>query len=61
MTESPPADEDPQGETASLHQMLLRLDLAMEVLEGMDELGVETRAQVEELLAHLERQIADSS
>jgi hypothetical protein len=33
--------------------------LAMEVLEGMDELGVETRAQVEELLAHLERQVAD--
>jgi hypothetical protein len=33
----------------------------MEVLEGMDELGVETRAQVEELLAHLERQVADSN
>jgi hypothetical protein len=33
----------------------------MEVLEGMEELGVETRAQVEELLVRLERQIADSS
>ena len=59
MTGSPQAREDSQGETAAVHQLLLRLDLAMEVLEGMDELGVETRAQVEELLAHLERQIAD--
>ena len=61
MTESPQAREDSQGEKSSLHQLLLRLDLAMEVLEGMDELGVETRAQVEELLAHLERQIVDPS
>jgi hypothetical protein len=38
----------------------LRLDLATEVLEGLDELGLETRAQVEELLTRLERQIADS-
>ena len=52
---------DSHGDTASVHQLLLRLDLAMEVLEGLDELGVETRAQVEELLARLERQIADSS
>ena len=61
MTDSPQGREDSQGETSSLHQLLLRLDLAMEVLEGMDELGVETRAQVEELLARTERQIADSS
>jgi hypothetical protein len=61
MTETPPADEHAQGDTASVHQLLLRLDLAMEVLEGLDELGLETRAQVEELLAQLERQIADSS
>jgi hypothetical protein len=37
----------------------LRLDLATEVLEGLDELGLETRAEVEQLLVHLERQIAD--
>jgi hypothetical protein len=61
MTESPQAHEDSQGDTVSVHQLLLRLDLAMEVLEGLDDLGLETRAQVEELLAHLERQIADSS
>jgi hypothetical protein len=39
----------------------LRLDLAMEVLEGLDELGLDTRAEVEKLLADIERQIADSS
>jgi hypothetical protein len=61
MTESPQVHDDSQGETASVHRLLLRLDLAMEVLEGLDELGVETRAQVEQLLARLERQIADSS
>jgi hypothetical protein len=38
----------------------LRLDLATEVLEGLEELGFETRTQVEELLTRLERQIADS-
>jgi hypothetical protein len=38
----------------------LRLDLTTEVLEGLDELGLETRAQVEELLTRLERQVADA-
>jgi hypothetical protein len=61
MTEVPRAREESRGESDSLHQLLLRLDLAMEVLEGMEELGVESRAQVEELLTSLERQIADSS
>jgi hypothetical protein len=61
MTDSPETGVDSRGDTSSVHQLLLRLDLAMEVLEGLDELGVDTRAQVEELLAHLERQIADSS
>ncbi len=61
MTDLPQAREDSGGDGSSIHQLLLRLDLAMEVLEGLDELGVETRAQVEELLARLERQIADSS
>jgi hypothetical protein len=61
MKERPEPAEDSQGETASVHQLLLRLDLATEVLEGLDELGLDTRAEVEELLATLERQIADSS
>ena len=61
MTESPQVREDSQRDSPSVHQLLLRLDLAMEVLEGLDELGLETRAQIEELLTRLERQIADSS
>jgi hypothetical protein len=59
MTDTPQSAEDSQGETASVHQLLLRLDLATEVLEGLDELGLETRAEVEQLLVSLERQIAD--
>ena len=61
MTESPRSAEDAPGDAGSVHQLLLRLDLAMEVLEGLDELGLETRAELEKLLADLERQIADSS
>ena len=61
MSDSPLSAEDSRGEPASVHQLLLRLDLATEVLEGLDELGLETRAEVEELLARLERQVADSS
>jgi hypothetical protein len=61
MTELSDPDEDPRGDPVSVHQRLLRLDLAMEVLEGLDELGLETRAEVEALLADLEQQIADSS
>ncbi len=60
MTDSPQLPEDLWGDTTSVHRLLLRLDLATEVLEGLDELGVGTRAQVEELLSDLERQIADS-
>ncbi len=59
MTDTPLSAQDSQGETAAVHQLLLRLDLATEVLEGLDELGLETRAEVEQLLVHLERQIAD--
>jgi hypothetical protein len=59
MKDRPEPAEDSQGEMDSDHQLLLRLDLATEVLEGLDELGLETRAEVEELLATLERQIAD--
>jgi len=61
MIDSPQCAEDSRGETASVHQLLLRLDLATEVLDGLDELGLETRAEVEVLMARLERQIADSS
>jgi len=61
MSESRQIREGPEGEMTSVHQLLLRLDLAMEVLEGLDELGLDTRAQIEELLVRLERQIADSS
>jgi hypothetical protein len=60
MSDSPQAGDDSAGDGSSVHELLLRLDLATEVLEGLDELGLETRAQVEELLARLERQIADS-
>jgi len=59
MSESPQAREASTGDTASVHQLLLRLDLATEILEGLDELGLETRAEVEQLLVRLERQIAD--
>jgi hypothetical protein len=60
MSDSPKAGDDSAGDGSSVHKLLLRLDLATEVLEGLDELGLETRAQVEELLTQLERQIADS-
>ncbi len=59
MTDSPGSAHDSQGETASVHQLLLRLDLATEVLEGLNELGLETRTEVEQLVVRLERQIAD--
>jgi hypothetical protein len=60
MSESPQRRENSPGEKATVHELLLRLDLATEVLEGLEELGLETRTQVEELLTRLERQIADS-
>jgi hypothetical protein len=61
MSDAPGSAPESDGEMSSDHQLLLRLDLATEVLEGLDELGLETRAEVEQLLVHLERQIADSS
>ena len=57
-----PADARPAAEKpGTIHELLLRMDLATEVLEGLDELGLETRAQVEELLAQLEREIGDAT
>ena len=50
MSDPAQARDDSTGDGTSVHQLLLRLDLATEVLEGLDELGLETRAQVEELL-----------
>ena len=61
MTDAPRSIQESEGESASIHQLLLRLDLATEVLEGLEELGLETRAEVERLLDRLERQIADAS
>ncbi len=59
MTDSRLSPGESGNDPTSLHEILLRLDLATEVLEGLDELGLESRAQVEELLNLLERQIAD--
>lgn len=61
MTDSKQTADALSGESRPTHELLLRLDLAMEILEGLDELGLETRSQVEELLARLEQQVADSS
>ena len=43
----------------SQHELLITLDLATEVLEGLTELGVETRDEVEALMEQLEWQIVD--
>ena len=42
MSESPQRRENSTGEKATAHELLLRLDLATEVLEGLEELGLET-------------------
>ena len=44
----------------AIHDLMLRLDLAMEVLEGLDELGVENRTELMSLLDRLERQVSES-
>ena len=61
MSDTLQSAQDSPSEKTSVHQLLLRLDLATEVLEGLDELGLETRAEVEQLLVDLEQQIADLS
>ena len=55
------AREPDQSQPASTHELLLRLDLAVEVLEGLDDLGADTRAEVEALVEQLERQIGEAS
>jgi hypothetical protein len=52
-----PDDDRPTSD----HKLLLRLDLAVEVLEGLDELGVDTRAEVEALIELLERKIGEAN
>ena len=60
MSDSSQMPDDSLGDGSSVHQLLMRLDLATEVLEGLDELGLETRTEVDELLTRLELHIADS-
>ncbi len=56
-----PQDDLQTDKPRSEHAILLRMDLATEVLEGLDELGLDTREQVEALLADLERQLGDAT
>jgi hypothetical protein len=61
MSEKFPRDDAAVSPPLSTHELLLMMDLATEVLEGLDELGLDNRAQVEALLADLERQVGDAS
>jgi hypothetical protein len=54
-----PVHESDDNRPATLHELLLRLDLAVETLEGLDQLGVTSRNELELLLTQLERQVAD--
>lgn len=52
--------ERPSGQrSVSTEALLMRLDLAVETLENLDELGVDSRAELQALLSRLERQIED--
>ena len=55
---SPHDESDATPDT--LQALLLRLDLATETLEGLDELGVDTREELEALMDQLERQIEEA-
>jgi hypothetical protein len=52
-------DRSKNPRAASTEALLLRLDLAVETLENLDELGVDNRAELQALLRQLERQIDD--
>ncbi len=52
-------DQPKKPHAASTEALLLRLDLAVETLENLDELGVDNRAELQALLRQLERQIDD--
>ncbi len=45
---------------ASLHDALIRLDRATELLEGLEELGVDSRQELQDLMERLERQIDEA-
>jgi hypothetical protein len=53
------ADAGSNPHVESALTLLRRLDLATEVLEGLDELGVQNRDQLLDLMDQLEQQIAD--
>ena len=61
MNDERPPEDARTDKPRSEHEILLRMDLATEILEGLDELGLDTRAQVEALLADLERQLGDAT
>ena len=61
MTDSHQSADAISGDSRPVHELLPRLDLATEVLEGIDELELDSRSQVEELHARLEQQIGDTS
>lgn len=56
-----PDSRGPNWDSLPVEQRLSILDLATEVLEGLDELGVTTRADLILLMERLERQIAEES
>lgn len=43
----------------SEHELLLMMDLAMETVESLDQLGVETKAELEALMTAIEHEIAE--
>jgi hypothetical protein len=51
---------DDDLDAASEHELLLRLDLATETLEGLEQLGVDNREELLALLDRLEARIADA-
>lgn len=58
---APPAGRSPEGDDLTQEQVLRILDLATEVLEGLDELGVASRAELLALMNRLERLVVDES
>jgi len=52
-------DRSAEQQTKATEALLMRLDLAVETLENLDELGINDRAQLQALLSQLERQIED--
>jgi hypothetical protein len=56
-----PGDETAMPRPRDLEETLSRLDLAQETLEGLDELGVTTRAELVALMNALEAEIGDDA